>query len=525
VFYQQVAIEVSTDADQWISATILRDEFAHEQTIIDAVDTTADLENQEEANIELAARFLAFAAAKVGQKPDCKHALVPVLLNIFKFFTSSYLSTRDVHTLASQFDSEVRKAVLSAYFQALAVLREEKVQDIPAGPQSALLTAAASGKASVFAVFGGQGTNEVYFDELQTLYETYKPFVASFLEAITNEILVPLAAENEETSFYAHGLDVYAWLSGSIERPPVAYLASVPISLPVIGLTQLAQYLVVCHVAGITPDEMRSRLGGATGHSQGIVSAVVVSASSTFESFLQNSKKALRWLFWSGMRGQEAFPVVALEPTMVQDAIEGGEGIPSPMLSVAGLELKNLEPHVKKTNAHLPANAKIAISLHNGPRAFVVTGPAKSLYGLVTNLRKVKAPSGVDQSKVPFSQRKPKFSTRFLVVSVPYHSDYLEDTTEDVVDDLGEELWSKENLKIPVYHTESGKSCSFYVYLRANECDLLTRAVTQGMTCVPLRSRSRGRSVIKLTRSTSIGPRQLPSPKLRPMRSTLVPVP
>jgi hypothetical protein len=58
-----------------------------------------------------------------------------------------------------------------AYFLAAAAL---KALEFNASPkqESALLAAALSKKASVFALFqvGGQGTNEVYFDELQNLY-------------------------------------------------------------------------------------------------------------------------------------------------------------------------------------------------------------------------------------------------------------------------------------------------------------------------------------------------------------------
>jgi fatty acid synthase subunit alpha, fungi type len=76
---------------------------------------------------------------------------------------------------------------------------------------------------------------------------------------------------------------------------------------------------------------------GTTSHSQGIVSAVAIAASATFESFTDNSKKALRWLFYSGLCGQQAFPVISVEPGIIQDAIEGGEGTPSPMLLITGL--------------------------------------------------------------------------------------------------------------------------------------------------------------------------------------------
>jgi fatty acid synthase subunit beta len=134
------------------------------------------------------------------------------------------------------------------------------------------------------------------------------------------------------------------------------------------------------------------------------------------------------------------------------------------MLSITGLSLKELEPHIKKTNSFLDARSQLHISLHNGPRAFVVTGPSRALYGLVTNLRKIRATSGTDQSKIPFSQRKPVFSVRFLVVGVPYHnSDYLGKVTEDLIaQDLeGEELWQAQDIKIPVYNTEDGDYPAF----------------------------------------------------------------
>jgi len=215
--------------------------------------------------------------------------------------------------------------------------------------------------------------------------------------------------------------------------------------------------LVVCHVANLTPGELRSRLSGATGHSQGIVSAVVIAASGTFEEFADNSHKVIKWLFYSGLRGQQAFPVTSVEPSIVQDAIVGGEGTPSPMLSIAGLSLKELQPHVNKTNQHLPANSQLHVSLYNGPKTFVVTGPPKALFGLVTSLRKVRAQIGLDQSKTPFSQRKPVFSIRFLIVGVPYHSEYLDGVTDTVEEDLeDEEFWEAKDLKIPVYNTEDG---------------------------------------------------------------------
>jgi fatty acid synthase subunit beta len=274
-----------------------------------------------------------------------------------------------------------------------------------------------------------------------------------------------LTEEKQNSSFYTHGLGVASWLSGDKPRPPVSYVASVPVSFPLIGLTQLVQYLIVCKVTGLTPGELSDRMAGSTGHSQGIVPAVAAAASSSFESFTQNAAKAIRWPFFCGFRGQEAFPVVSLEPSIIQDSIDGGEGTPSPMLSITGLSLTELEPYLLKTNKHLAANSQLHVTLHNGPRALVVTGPSRALHGLVVNLRKIRAPSGADQSKIAFSQRKPVFSVRFLVVGVPFHSVYLKNAAEKLLkEDLkGEELWQPGDMRIPVYHTEDGMTISIYL--------------------------------------------------------------
>lgn len=434
----------------------------------DATSNSEELDDKTQAEIDLFARFLAFTSRNIHA--DSEASRVPRLMVLFRalsHFGATYLSDIDIHSLVSSFDTDSRKLVLSAFFLAYATLQENKVEGLPKLPTPSLFALAKEGETSVYALFGGQGINEVYFDELQSLFDIYRPFVEDWIKRAVSEVLIPLAAENHSsTSFYAHGLDVYSWLTGASPVPPVSYLASVPVSFPLIGLTQFVQYLIVARVSGLSYAELNERLAGATGHSQGLVTAVCISASTDDESYLQNARKGLLWLFHAGLRGQQAFPVLALEPTVVQDAIEGGEGTPTPMLAVGGLLLKDLEPYVAKTNKHLPFNSQLHISLHNGDKTFVVTGPPRALYGLVTALRKVKAPSGVDQSKTPFSQRKPVFTVRFLTVGVPYHSEYLKEAVDKLcTEDLKEEeLWSAKDLKIPVFHTEDGTPF-FFIFI------------------------------------------------------------
>ena len=159
---------------------------------------------------------------------------------------STYLKTKDVHSLSVSYDTSIYKDILMAYFATLATIEHHlELSKVPHPPLSALLTATANSKASVYALFGGQGTNEVYFDELQSLYDIYKPYVAPLI-LTARDILVPLAskADADGFSFFSYGLDILTWLDGSAPRPSIEYLTSIPISFPLIGLTQLAQYLV-----------------------------------------------------------------------------------------------------------------------------------------------------------------------------------------------------------------------------------------------------------------------------------------
>ena len=226
---QQVSIPVSAQSDKWIAAEILRDEFIQAQE--SAIENT-EVENAAEASIELFARFLNFVAQRLDTDPQSSPARTSLLVDALKHFTNSYLSQQDVHTFTSDFETDNRKAILTYYYSALAALEAKGVTDIPRAPISALLSAAAKGDASIYALFGGQGTIEVYFDELQALYDTYNPYVSSFLSTVTNDLLVPLAAESDDSTFYTHGLNIISWPSGAVPRPPLPYLASVPVSMP-----------------------------------------------------------------------------------------------------------------------------------------------------------------------------------------------------------------------------------------------------------------------------------------------------
>ncbi|ODO06611.1 hypothetical protein I350_03968 [Cryptococcus amylolentus CBS 6273] len=460
----------------WVTSQVLAQDF--QDAIANDDEPVPEVEDEEgvpkapsqEPQIKLLAKFLNFVADRVAQ--DASEELAQVLFAAYSRFNELFLASINVHSLVQSFDPETRAEILKAYFKAFAAAREQLGDKVQIAHPSSLLEAAKAGKTELYALFGGQGVNEHYFNELALLYDTYTPFVAPVISEVT-DLLISLGhkAGQDGYTYYSSGLDVLSWLDGSAPRPSVEYLGSIPLSMPLIGVTQLAQYVVSCRVADLSPADMRDIFKGATGHSQGVISAVAVASSNSWSSLYENILKAVKQLFYIGLRGQEGFPLLSLDPKIVSDSVENNEGVPSPMLSVNGLGVKALEGHIKKVNSHLPSNSQIGISLHNGPTNFVATGPAKALYGLAAALRKVMAPSGLDQSKVPFSKRKAVFTMRFLPVNVPYHSHYLEGATQKVEKDLGEELWSTSALGMPIYHTEDGSDLRSAASLTFSLCD------------------------------------------------------
>ncbi|KAG6979975.1 Fatty acid synthase subunit beta [Fusarium oxysporum f. sp. conglutinans] len=179
---------------------------------------------------------------------------------------------------------------------------------------------------------------------------------------------------------------------------------------PLIGLVQLAHYEVTCKVLGVHPGMLRERITGSTGHSQGIVMAAATAAADSWDSWRYITSSVLTMLFWIGTRSQQAFPITSMTPNMLRKPQDHGEGAPTPMLSIRDLPQAELQKHIDATNQYLPEDRHVSISLLNSPRNLVVTGPPTSLYGLHAQLRKIKAPIGLDQSRIPFTERKVRFA-------------------------------------------------------------------------------------------------------------------
>ncbi|CCG83263.1 putative Fatty acid synthase beta subunit [Taphrina deformans PYCC 5710] len=399
---------------------------------------------------ELVARFLGRLATLTADEPGSYEEL---LNSVITEFERSFLKGNEVHAIASTLpgDSANRQVVIQSYYAArLASGKSIK------GHESALFRGVETGETKIFSVFGGQGNIEEYFDELRELVDIYDGLVTDFVEKMA-EVLTALVRNPATQANHGKGLDILNWIHDASKTPDLDYLVSAPVSFPLIGVTQLAHYVVSARVLGKDPGALRDAMSGTTGHSQGIITAVCISCSDSWESFFKNAKTAVELLFWIGCRSQQAYPRTTLPPNALQDSLSAGEGTPTPMLSVRDLNQSTVEEQIKITNEHLPEERKVGIALINGPKNFVVAGPPQSLYGLNLGLRKIKADPSENHGRTPFSQRKLKFVNRFLPITAPFHSQYLKPAAEILYHDC-KAIYFDQDLAIPVYATDNGEN-------------------------------------------------------------------
>jgi len=124
--------------------------------------------------------------------------------------------------------------------------------------------------------------------------------------SLSREVLIPAADRATNVNgftYYSHGLDVLSWLEGPDDaQPPTEHLTFIPISFLLIGLAQLVQYLIAVKLNNLTPESFQALVHGAAGHSQGIISAVVLSTSTTEESFILKLYQSCSTLVCAGRK-------------------------------------------------------------------------------------------------------------------------------------------------------------------------------------------------------------------------------
>eukprot|EP01052_Picozoa_sp_SAG31_P029013 SAG31_NODE_2849_length_4994_cov_2.114694_3_plen_170_part_00 len=161
----------------------------------------------------------------------------------------------------------------------------------PPPPTCGLMELAGEQKAGLFATFGGQGY--AFLADARALWSDAHGLGRALIAAAASALLEELQAEGGIGAALvgAAGLDVVSWLEA--EAPSEAHLHSAAVSYPLVGAVQMAQLAQTVAKLG-TFEQFKRCLHGATGHSQGICSAVVLSMSQTMDEFMDNAVKMVR---------------------------------------------------------------------------------------------------------------------------------------------------------------------------------------------------------------------------------------
>lgn len=338
---------------------------------------------------------------------------------------------------------------------------------------------------NTYAAFGGICHDGDLLEELHVLLEDYSHVVEPLVKAATATLSNLLATSDESTrEQFDQGLDILQWLStpDRSETPRNEYLHSTAVSFPLVGLIQFVNYAIICHQLDLSPGQVAHSLRGMTGQSPGIIVATILAGVTNWGEFHSGLIQATTMLFHLGSAAQEHTPKLSAShlQKVSGDAVANGEGSScTPMLHIVGCPQRVLDRSIDTLNRQLESNSQISIGIINAPLDVVVTGPTLSLCVLATNLRKTKAATGLNQTRIAVSKRKPDFSLHFLSSCTPLHSIHLTQAAALATKRLAHIHLSPSKLRLPAYDSRTGND------LRDSpESDLVPKLI-QMVLCEP----------------------------------------
>ncbi|PIA12744.1 hypothetical protein COEREDRAFT_67958 [Coemansia reversa NRRL 1564] len=330
-------------------------------------------------------------------------------------------------------------------------------------------------------MFGGQPGSSSYLDEARWLLDVYRPLLSDYFMHLATFLDCQIC-DARLAPVYIKGLDVLQWLTNPESAPDTEYLVSAPVSMPLTGLVQLMQITVMHKTLGISPGELTQHFNAVAGHSQGVAVAVIFSMMSDEQSLSELSTKVLGILMLVGALPQIQHPsyFFANSPAEAQ-SIQSVDSAPRPMVYVCDITRTALEMLLCEfNNGQLPEDEHVHLAVVNSYNQFVVAGTVKSAVRLMELLRSRSAKPDEDQSKVPFSKRKPVITTSYLNITVPYHCSLLEEVIPLAYKIAQEKQWTLEasDMRLPVCAGNDGRDiCS--------EKDL-TRYIIESICVLPV---------------------------------------
>jgi malonyl CoA-acyl carrier protein transacylase len=142
-------------------------------------------------------------------------------------------------------------------------------------------------------------------------------------------------------------------------------LSSSLVSQAGIFVTSVARLLALGE-RGLDLDALSARCTAATGHSQGVMAALLFAEGRGPERLVARTAEIACYFFWQGYRMQESFVLATVPPAVRAAAEQAGVGEPSPMAALAGLTSELLSEALARFHAANPQLPPIDVALDNG---------------------------------------------------------------------------------------------------------------------------------------------------------------
>lgn len=294
----------------------------------------------------------------------------------------------------------------------------------------------------LFLQFGGQGSP--WLKELSKLYES-DPSLKEFFDIAFKSLAEELP--HLDKKYIPQGYDFESWLKNPESAPDESYLCSATVSIVGIFLTQVGNYVSLTH-KGFPTSELVSNAVGATGHSQGVIPAVLIALGKEGSEFYKEFSKFLKFVLYLGYRAQEQYGIFSPTEDLLKGNEEIGDKQPAPMVAVIGYSPTELDERVKAINSELGLTGlkSLYVSLYNTPDSNIISGDPDKLL-----LFRKKYKAEMDERKIKFV---------YLRTTAPFHCPLMEGTENSVPKDM-ERIgfaYKGSDLKIPVFSIFDGRN-------------------------------------------------------------------
>jgi malonyl CoA-acyl carrier protein transacylase len=306
-----------------------------------------------------------------------------------------------------------------------------------------ILKDAETGKVKFFLQFGGQGG--AYLKELQELIKI--DFLKGYFDAAAESFAQCMDDPDvkKDSWILPQGIDFKSWALNPESAPGISYTSSAAISLPLIGVTQLGHYYRLLK-SGFPIDQLIRHSIGATGHSQGVVSASLFALGLEHDKNYEHTSRFIKFLFYTSFRGQQITPVENQMEELIKESKELGDRDLSPMAAVLNCQLERLEKFISQFNNEKKDNEKVYISLYNTPDSNVISAYP---YSMLNFRKKFKETMDNEGIKVVY-----------VKTTCPFHSPLLEKAERNFAKDI-EKIkfhYKGSDLKVPVFSILDGRN-------------------------------------------------------------------